>query len=101
MARLIQRGDPEVASLRLTGSPRVWPDAAMTDGLDKTCDECGSFYRGSTSLMEALCPECAHQLYDYPACAHRMVAGRCETCGWDGSVSAYVASLKAADPDAT
>lgn len=69
----------------------------MSEGFDKICDECGSAYRNSASLMAALCPECAHQLYGYAACGHEMVAGRCRICGWDGSVSAYIASLKAAE----
>lgn len=44
--------------------------------------------------MEALCAECAHWLYGYPACPHDMANGRCRKCGWDGTVSDYVASLK-------
>lgn len=94
MVKLIQRGDRQVASFGLTEEQRAWPHAGMAQDLDKKCDECGSDFRGSASLMEGLCPECAHHLYGYPACAHRMVAGRCEKCGWDGSVSPYVASLK-------
>ena len=62
--------------------------------LDGHCEECGSAYRAGASAMAALCPECAHHLYGYPACAHRMVAGRCEVCGWDGAVSDYVAGIK-------
>jgi len=58
-----------------------------------TCDECGSAFIAGTSRMEALCAECAHHLYGYPACEHRMANGRCETCGWDGSVSDYIRSI--------
>lgn len=41
--------------------------------------------------MAGLCAECAHQLYGYPACAHVFEQGRCVTCGWDGSVSEFLA----------
>lgn len=41
--------------------------------------------------MAALCAECAHQLYGYPACAHAFEDGRCVQCGWDGSVSEFLA----------
>lgn len=44
--------------------------------------------------MAGLCPECAHWLYGYANCLHDMVDGRCRRCGWDGSVSTYVANLK-------
>jgi predicted RNA-binding Zn-ribbon protein involved in translation (DUF1610 family) len=63
----------------------------------RTCDECGSPFYAGASLMAGLCPECAHQLYNTPACTHVLVAGRCTICGWDGSVSPYVAALKADD----
>lgn len=89
MARLAQRGDPRIAALPLTHVVAAWPVAAVAGELN-TCDECGSTFHGESSRIAALCPECAHHLYGYPACEHRMVAGRCETCGWDGSVSDYI-----------
>jgi predicted RNA-binding Zn-ribbon protein involved in translation (DUF1610 family) len=61
---------------------------------EPTCDECGSRFRPEASAMAALCAECAHWLYGYPACTHEMETGRCRTCGWDGSASKYVAELK-------
>ncbi len=62
------------------------------------CDECGSTFRRAASRMEALCAECAHQLYGHAPCQHVIEAGRCTRCGWDGSVSDYVRSLKARPP---
>jgi len=61
---------------------------------DNHCDECGSPFIARASAMAGLCAECAHWLYGYPACPHEMVDGRCPKCGWNGTVSAYVASLK-------
>ena len=96
MAKLLQRGDPRVAPLSLTRAGEARSDTDMpTPELDGRCDECGSTYRAALSAMASLCPECAHHLYGYAACPHRMVAGRCTICGWDGSESDYVASLKA------
>jgi predicted RNA-binding Zn-ribbon protein involved in translation (DUF1610 family) len=92
MAKLAQRGDPRIAALPLTHVSAAWPVAGVTGEL-KTCEECGSTFFGDTSLMAALCPECAHHLYGYPPCEHRMIAGRCEKCGWDGSVSDYILHL--------
>jgi len=46
--------------------------------------------------MAALCAECSHWLYFYPNCPHEMTDGSCTRCGWNGSVSAYVKSLKPA-----
>jgi predicted RNA-binding Zn-ribbon protein involved in translation (DUF1610 family) len=60
----------------------------------KNCDECASPFLGETSRMESLCPECAHWLYGTPNCEHQIVAGTCARCGWNGSVSDYVKSLK-------
>jgi predicted RNA-binding Zn-ribbon protein involved in translation (DUF1610 family) len=93
MLKLMQRGDPQVASLPLTHVSAAWPTSAVTLELNKTCEECGSTYHGTTSEMAALCPECAHHLYGYPNCEHRMIAGRCEVCGWDGSASDYILHL--------
>lgn len=93
MLKLMQRGDRAAASLPLTHVSAAWPVPGMALELNMTCDECGSTFHGATSQMEALCPECSHHLYGYPNCAHRMIAGRCETCGWDGSVSDYVLHL--------
>jgi len=61
----------------------------------KCCDECGSDYFAATSQMSQLCPECAHLLYGYPPCAHEFSQGRCVSCGWNGSVSAYLRGLLA------
>ena len=58
------------------------------------CDECGSEYFPSTSPMVRLCPNCAHYLYGYENCVHEFVEGRCRKCRWDGSTSAYVASVQ-------
>ncbi len=55
------------------------------------CDECGSAFFSEATKMESLCAECAHRLYSYPACAHEFADGRCAKCGWDGSVSAFLA----------
>jgi hypothetical protein len=75
--------------------------STMTDSSSRRegrCDECRSTYFADTSKMAALCPECAHVLYGYPACPHEMKgasagAPRCALCGWDGSRSAYVSSI--------
>jgi hypothetical protein len=56
----------------------------------KCCDECESEYFAGSSAMAQLCPECAHRLYDYPACSHVMIDGRCTTCGWNGSRSRFL-----------
>ncbi len=61
------------------------------------CDECGSLFLGSATGMAGLCAECAHKLYNYPPCIHAMKDGRCVSCGWDGSVSAFL--KKGGDPD--
>ncbi|KAA1257469.1 hypothetical protein LF1_53180 [Rubripirellula obstinata] len=58
------------------------------------CDECGSPFFSSLITMSALCPECSHYLYGKPNCAHSFCGGRCRRCGWDGSVSEHVASIK-------
>lgn len=91
MLRLIQRGDPTAA----TSDEAAWPPPEMAHRVVHNCDECGSPFFVSASHMTSLCPECAHYLYGTPPCDHRMVAGRCTTCGWNGSVSAFVASIKA------
>lgn len=61
----------------------------------RSCDERGSDHIAAASHMASLCPECAHWLYGYPPCDHEFVRGRCARCGWDGSVSDYVRTLKA------
>jgi predicted RNA-binding Zn-ribbon protein involved in translation (DUF1610 family) len=88
MVRLIQKGDP-------AGSEQERPPL-MSHRLTRTCDECGSPFYVSASYMASLCPECAHYLYDMPACAHVRLAGHCSTCGWDGTESRFVARLKGA-----
>jgi len=47
--------------------------------------------------MAGLCAECAHRLYGYPACPHEFSEGRCTKCGWDGSVSAFLAGGSKSD----
>jgi hypothetical protein len=54
------------------------------------CDECASLYFRDSSGLAALCPECAHQLYDHPRCDHDFERGRCLRCFWDGAVSEYL-----------
>ncbi len=51
-------------------------------------------FLSSQATMSALCPECSHYLYNKPNCALSFRDGRCRRCGWDGSVSEYVASIK-------
>jgi ribosomal protein L37AE/L43A len=58
------------------------------------CDECGSPYFQHASQMAAICPECAHLLYGYPACVHDFGdAGRCKQCGWNQARSKYTQKL--------
>ena len=57
------------------------------------CDECGSEYLKSKSMMKALCPECSHILYGYENCNHKFKDGRCLFCFWDGSRSKFIKSL--------
>ena len=54
------------------------------------CEECGSEYLKSASKMTALCPECAHILYDYENCEHVFKDGKCVKCLWNGQRSEYV-----------
>lgn len=98
MVKLMQRGAPRGAPADLTRELEPGDRSALPR-LNRQCEECGSSYWAASRSMVSLCPECAHQLYGYPACTHRMVAGRCQTCGWDGSVSDYVASIKAGKVD--
>ena len=58
------------------------------------CDECGSTFTPSKSAYVGLCPECAHWIYGSPACNHEFLNNKCSHCGWDGSVSKYVESIK-------
>jgi len=58
------------------------------------CSECNSSFKKDASEMIALCPECAHYLYGYENCAHKMENGACKKCLWDGSTSEYVKGLK-------
>jgi hypothetical protein len=67
---------------------------SATNGTETICDECGSRFLSSHATMSGLCPECSHYLYDKPNCAHSFRDGRCRRCGWDGSVSDYVATIK-------
>jgi predicted RNA-binding Zn-ribbon protein involved in translation (DUF1610 family) len=92
--RLLQRGSREAAAGGLTAVGEAWPPAAMAHRVIRSCDECSSPFFVSASHMAGLCPECAHHLYGKPPCDHQMVAGRCQTCGWNGSVSPFVASVK-------
>jgi hypothetical protein len=95
MIRQVQQGE---RGNHMVDAAETQQHERMSDTLNRRCDECGSLYRGESSQMAGLCSECAHQLYGYPPCAHRMVAGRCEICGWDGSVSPYLAGLKGSTP---
>ena len=63
------------------------------------CDECGSDYYVGSSEMASLCPECAHRLYECPACRHVFRNGRCELCHWDGSVSPNLANRRSPTED--
>lgn len=56
------------------------------------CEECKSLYYAATSNMSSLCQECAHHLYGYKNCIHKMEHGRCLNCYWDGSISEYLKS---------
>jgi DNA-directed RNA polymerase subunit RPC12/RpoP len=67
---------------------------SAANGTETNCDECGSRFLSSQATMSALCPECSHYLYNKPNCAHSFRDGRCRRCGWDGSVSEYVATIK-------
>ena len=60
----------------------------------RICDECGSNFFPPASIMDGLCPECEHHIYGYENCDHNIVGVSCEKCGWDGSVSDYVKSLR-------
>ncbi|TWT91791.1 hypothetical protein Pla108_42010 [Botrimarina colliarenosi] len=86
MANLLLRVTPYAVADKLIGS--------MDGQAGHYCDECGSEYRAETSSMDQLCPECAHRLYSYPNCEHDFVDGRCRTCGWDGSESDYLKSMR-------
>ena len=66
----------------------------LRDEIIKICDECDSQYYASQSKMESLCPNCAHYLYGYENCPHKMKNNKCEICGWDGSVSTFITNLK-------
>ena len=57
---------------------------------ERECDECGSGIFADRSPMAGLCVECAHRLYDYPACVHDSLEGRCRLCRWDGSQSEFL-----------
>ena len=56
----------------------------------KICDECESEYYKESSEMMGLCPDCAHNLYEYPNCIHEFEAGKCVKCGWNGQTSGYL-----------
>lgn len=56
----------------------------------KTCDECHSEYYVHTSMMDNLCPNCSHLLYDYQNCKHEFYKNKCLHCGWNGNVSLYL-----------
>ncbi len=73
--------------------PRI-DDPPVCEPATKTCDECGSNFFAPASNMDGLCPECEHWMYGYHNCDHSIVGVSCEKCGWDGSVSDYVRSLK-------
>ena len=80
----------ETLSRRLVLHAKSSVDVVMAADQERSCDECGSSYFSSSSQMAQLCAECAHLLYGYPACPHRLVDGRCANCGWDGSRSQFL-----------
>lgn len=56
----------------------------------KICVECQSkYFKGSSEMMN-LCPDCAHQLYNYPNCEHEFKNGNCIKCGWNGQTSKFL-----------
>ncbi len=61
------------------------------------CVECSSMFILSNATMSALCRECAYWLYGKQPCQHRFHDGSCIECGWDGSTSKYIDSLKDAE----
>ncbi len=67
---------------------------SAANGQEANCDECGSRFMSSQATMSALCPECSHTCTTSQNCAHSFRDGRCRRCGWDGSVSQYVATIK-------
>jgi len=56
----------------------------------ENCSECTSAFYSHSSKMAGLCPECAHQLYGYENCSHKIENGRCVKCYWNGNVSEYL-----------
>ncbi len=68
------------------------PNGIIPASESPICDECGNTFVQGSSSMASLCCECSHILYGYSSCAHRFEAGRCQTCGWDGSRSEYIQS---------
>lgn len=68
----------------------------MTEPLKeiKRCDDCFSLYYADTSPMANLCPDCSHQLYDYPNCEHQMEQGRCIKCYWGGMDEDYINKIE-------
>jgi predicted RNA-binding Zn-ribbon protein involved in translation (DUF1610 family) len=61
----------------------------------KICNECKSDFYKDSSLMENLCPECAHILYGYENCEHDFTNQKCcKKCYWNGKSSEYVNKLK-------
>jgi DNA-directed RNA polymerase subunit RPC12/RpoP len=67
---------------------------SISSGAETICDECGSPFWSAAATMSGLCPECSHYLYSKPNCAHSFRGGRCRRCGWDGSESHYIATIK-------
>ncbi len=60
----------------------------------KICSECESEYFKESSEMTDLCPDCAHQLYNYSNCKHKFENGNCSKCGWNGKTSEYLKNRK-------
>ena len=54
------------------------------------CAECESEYFKNSSEMADLCPDCAHNLYNYPNCKHEFESGICSKCGWNGKTSDFI-----------
>ena len=58
------------------------------------CAECQSEYFSDSSVMQALCPDCAHWLYGHANCRHQFDNGRFIFCYWNGTSSDYIMKLK-------
>ena len=91
-----EQSDNAIQTIRFDGigdRPQMSHGPTLESAI-RECDECSSNFFPPASIMDGLCPECAHHLYGYEKCEHSIVGVSCEKCGWDGSVSEHVRSLK-------